>query len=47
MAEHKAKDKDEQDEAPAYPAPPMTEEDHFAAAKHDEDARAKMQPKKD
>lgn len=36
-----------QDAAPSYPAPPMTEQDHFDAAKHDIDAHKKDKPKAD
>lgn len=43
MAEHKAKDKDEE-EAPSYPAPAMTEADHKAAAKHAEEAAKQDAP---
>jgi hypothetical protein len=38
-------DKDKKDEAPSYPAPAMTEADHRAAAKFNEEEAAKNAPK--
>jgi hypothetical protein len=38
-------DKDKKDEAPSYPAPAMTEADHRAAAKFNEEQAAKATSK--